>query len=103
MKKMAAKQAAKGREFGPYTVQTLPKLANILATETRLFTRAQNKQVVIEKAEMTDSFLEEATTLVETGIHPRLVVKPKKKVDQSEMGLAPDTLAKIVTDILKQQ
>lgn len=44
----------------------------------------------MEKAEGTDSPLEEATALVETRIYPRPMVKPKQKVDQPETGLSPD-------------
>lgn len=64
----------------------MQEIANILVAETRPLTRTYTTQTDIEKAEGTDSSLEETTTWVEMGIHTMPIVKPKK-VDESETGL----------------
>lgn len=57
----------------------------------------------MEKAEGTDSPLEEAATVEETGVHPRPVVKSKQMADQPEMGLGRDTRANIIELIRQPQ
>lgn len=58
-------------------MQTLQKIAIILAEKLRLRIRAYTKHIDIEKAEGTDSPLEEVTILVGTGIYPNPEVKSK--------------------------